>query len=169
MYARFIVFLLIFIPLTIQSAHTYEHILIPTITLPEITVKPVNQNDKELIARLIRSEDCNQGLLSNMIIAQTVLHKTKKYNTTVYGAIFKTYSRGKAYYGAYTDNFNKKPLEVHYRAAEMVLRGYRPAPEGIAYFIGANDNPNTKWYKYIEKYAWKQVGYHVYCFDPKYK
>lgn len=160
--------LLLFLPILVHTGNLSKIEIIPVVYLPEIVVKPVNKKDVELIARLIRSEDCNQGLESNLVVAQTVLYKTEKYNTSVHGAIFKTYSKGKAYYGAYTSNFNKKPLDVHYTAAKMILKGYRPAPKGIAYFIGKNDNPNTKWYKYISKYQWKQIGYHIYCFDPSY-
>jgi len=165
-YATILAFILF--STTLTPSHRYEKWkLIPVINLPEITVKPTKDKDIELLARLIRSEDCNQGFQSNLVVAYTVAYKMDKYNTDVHGAIFKTYRKGKAYYGAYTSNFNKKPLDVHYRAAEMILKGYRPCPKGIAYFIGANDNPNTKWYKYIEQYRWKQIGYHVYCFDPK--
>lgn len=152
---------------TLTPSHTYEHRLIPTITLPEIIVKPVDTEELELLARLIFSEDGHQGFESNAIVAQTVIYKTQKYNTDIYGAIFKTYSKGKAYYGAYTHNMHKKPTQTNYEAARAVLKGYRPAPHGVAYFIGKNDNPNTKWYKYISQYTWEQVGYHVYCFDPK--
>lgn len=158
--------LFILLPLFFKAGTPYEIRFIVTYDLPTVEVYPVDSTELDLLARLIYSEDATQGIQSNMLIAQTVLYKTEKYNTDVYGAIFKTYKKGKAYYGAYTSNFNKKPLAVNYEAAEMVLKGYRPAPYGLAYFIGAND-PQSKWVKYIGQFEYKQVGYHVYCFDPK--
>lgn len=168
-----IILLFILLPTLVGSAHWYEIVLMPTFDLPEITVKPINQLDLELLARLVDSEDRGQGFESNLVNAQTVVYKASKYGS-IEKAVYKKYvsKSGKvsyAYYGRFNKVWKKNQPEGHTRlACEMVLKGYRPAPEGIGYFIGKND-PDSKWVRKIRRHSWKKIGYHTYCFDPNYK
>ena len=139
-----------------------------SVTLPEITVTAYNENDLMLLAKLVNSEDGGQPFLSNAVVAQTVLTKAAKYGS-IKKAVYKTYTKdGKtsyAYYGILNSAFKKTPSQDILKACEMVLKGWRPAPESVEYFIGSRD-PNGAWKRHISKYAWKQIGYHVYCHNP---
>jgi spore germination cell wall hydrolase CwlJ-like protein len=141
------------------------------INLPEIEVKAYNQQDLMLLAKLVNSEDGGQPLLSNAVVAQTVLKKAARYGS-IKKAVYKTYTNkdGKksyAYYGVLNSVFKKDPPQHIVDICSAVLKGWRPAPESVEYFIGSKD-PNGAWKRHISKYAWKQIGYHTYCHNPKY-
>jgi len=167
------ILLFILFPSLVKPSHWYEIRFIPTFDLPEVVVKPVNEEDLKLLARLVDSEDRSEGFESNLVNAQTVLYKASKYGS-IKKAVYKKYisKSGKvsyAYYGRFNKVWEKNDPQPHtLLACEMVLKGYRPAPEGIGYFIGDND-PNSKWVRKMKRHAWKKIGYHTYCFDPNYK
>jgi spore germination cell wall hydrolase CwlJ-like protein len=140
------------------------------IDLPPIEIKSYRESDLILLARLVNSEDGGQPFLSNAVVAQTVISKAKRYGS-IHSAVYKTYTdkSGKvsyAYYGVLNSAFKKYPPPHIIEACEMVLKGWRPAPESVEYFIGDRD-PDGKWKRHISKYAWKQIGYHTYCHNPK--
>lgn len=168
-YAKII--LLCFIPSLIGGAHVQREYKIIQ-NLPEVTVRPVDENEVNLLARLVASEDNNQPFESNLVVAQTVLNKARRTGNSIKEVIYKRYvdKNGKisySYYGRFNKVWKKnKPKEQAIIAAKMILSGYEVAPRSVEYFIGAND-PNSTWVRSRKDYIWQKIGYHTYCHNEK--
>lgn len=126
------------------------------VTLPAITVKPVDNDKLILLARLISAEDGSQPFESNLWCGQTVFNYAKARGLTFYQSIYKP----NRYYGLHNKVFKSgQYTKQSLLAAKMLLKGYRPAPENVLYFIGANDT-DKQFIASVKPI--RKIGYHIY-------
>ena len=131
-----------------------------TFDLKEIVVKSVKETDLKLLSKLVDAENgSEQPFESNLIVAQTVINRATRKNQSIKNTIFE-----KNQYYAVTNRRWKSNHKIDSSiilSAEMILKGYRPAPEDIEYFTGAFDT-DKKWLTKISKSKWKKIGYHTF-------
>jgi len=134
--------------------------IMDTYTLQEITVMPVDKKKLNLLARLITAEDGNQPFESNLWNGQTVLNYAENRGLTFY----ESYYKPNRYYGRFNSVYKSGRIKPNaLLAAKMLLKGYRPAPKEVEYFIGKYDT-DTKFLAWVIPV--KKIGYHTYCKRP---
>lgn len=158
------ILLLILLPSLVSSSHKDR---IPTVILPEVTVRPPmpNRDSIELLARLIYAESNGEPFLGQVAVANTVIYRSWRKNKTYKEIVFQ---EGQ-YDGVRTKYFNRTPKPEHLRAAYYALIGYKAVPYGVQYFHNKAIATDTKWVKYLSKHEYKTIGNHTFCWIPELK
>lgn len=158
------VLLFILFPSLVMTSHIER---LPTILLPEITVRPEkpDQDSIYLLARLIQAEANNEPFKGQVAVANTVIYRSWRKNKSIRDIVFQ---KGQ-YDGIRSEYFKRKPKDQHLRAAYYALIGYKAIPYGVQYFHNKQIATDTKWVRYLSNYEYKTIGNHTFCWIPKLK
>jgi len=158
------ILLFILLPSLVSSSHKDR---IPTVILPEVTVRPPmpNRDSIELLARLIYAESNGEPFDGQVAVANTVIYRSWRKNRSYHDIVFQ---KGQ-YDGVRTKYFNRTPKPEHLRAAYYALIGYKAIPYGVQYFHNKRIATDTKWVKYLSKHEYKTIGNHTFCWIPELK
>lgn len=139
-----------------------------TYDLPEITVSAPLTYDKEteLIARLLMSECANEPFEGQVAVVNVLFNRAKRKGWTINQVIMQRDKRGNPQFdGIDTKRFHDTPTKQTIKAAKLG-RIKKVVPDEVEFFHNPVISTDTKWVNYIEKWTFKDIGRHRFCYNP---
>jgi spore germination cell wall hydrolase CwlJ-like protein len=130
----------------------------------EVIAKPivVSDSDLDILARLIYSEAASESFEGKRAVADVVVNIANYEGWSIAKTIFDP---GR-FDGIHTKYFYKRPDKGSIQAAKMALMGKHILPKGVMFYHNPKIATDRKWVNYIEKYPYRMIGNHFFCYHP---
>lgn len=126
-------------------------------------VHPSMRDDYLLLSRLVYAEAGHEPLAGKVAVADVVLNIARFKRISIKDAI---YLPG-IFDGIKHPVFKMKPNRDSEEAARRAMTGRGVLPAGVLYFFNHKAASDTGWVKHISRYTYKQIGNHVFCYEPR--
>lgn len=158
---------LLFLLLALFTSYNYPDKLyvanLPPVVVSAKRLVPSHlQKDWVLLAKLIAAESDNQPFDGKHAVADVVINISKSKGWTISQTIF---SKGR-FDGIHSKRFSEVPSADCLEAARLAILGKHILPSNVHYFHNAAIATDSKWVRYIEQFPYKQIGDHLFCYDP---
>lgn len=118
--------------------------------------------DYQLLARLVNAEAGNESFEGMHAVADVVVHIANHKGWSIEQVI---YDKGR-FDGIRTRRFFVEPSRDCYEAARRSLVGIHILPKSVHFFFNPRTSTDTKWINYISKFAYRNIGNHLFCYNP---
>lgn len=138
-------------------------------TLHSVTIsykREVPENLKQyhqLLAKLVYSEAGHEPFDGKRAVADVVMNIANFKGINIRQAI---YLPG-IFDATRTYSFYLDPTNKCFEAARLALLGEHILPAGVLFFHNPIAATDTAWVQYISKFKYKQIGHHVFCWEPR--
>lgn len=116
--------------------------------------------DVEILAKLINSEAKWEPMLGQIAVANVAINRARRRGKSL---SYIVHEKGQ-FDGVRTKHFIVTPRAQ--QAAEIALRN-SVIPKEVEFFHNPRTSTDSKWVRYIEKHKFRQIGNHLFCFNPR--
>lgn len=117
-------------------------------------------NEVLILAALINSEAKWEPMLGKIAVGNVVVNRARRRKKSLKYIILE---KGQ-FDGVRTKWFKPEPESI--AAAKVALR-HQVIPREVEFFHNPRTSTDTKWVRYISKKSYKQIGNHLFCYNPK--
>ena len=125
-------------------------------------VPDIYRDHHDILSRLVYSEAGHESFTGKRAVADVVMNIARSKGITITEAIMLP----GIFDGIKYRTFKSPPPDVCIEAARLSLVGDHVLPEGVLFFFNPVAASDSKWIRHISQFRYKQIGNHVFCYDP---